>query len=114
MVESCRCPEGYTGLSCQRCAQGYLRVSDSSGGLDLALTVYILCSTDLGGAPMVESCRCPEGYTGLSCQRCAQGYLRVSDGSGGLGRCVRCNCNGHATACDPDSGRCLVSFISIN
>ena len=58
---------------------------------------------------MVESCRCPEGYTGLSCQRCAQGYLRVSDGRGGLGRCVRCNCNGHATACDPDSGRCLVS-----
>ena len=41
MVESCRCPEGYTGLSCQRCAQGYLGVSVGSGGLDLTLTVYI-------------------------------------------------------------------------
>ena len=57
---------------------------------------------------MVEDCRCPEGYTGLSCERCAQGYLRVSDGRGGIGRCVRCNCNGHASSCDPDSGRCLV------
>lgn len=57
---------------------------------------------------MVEDCRCPEGYTGLSCQRCADGYLRVSDGRGGVGRCVRCNCNGHATSCDPESGRCLV------
>ena len=41
MVESCRCPEGYTGLSCQRCAQGYMCVSDRSGGLDLTLTVFI-------------------------------------------------------------------------
>lgn len=68
---------------------------------------------DLGGAPMVEDCRCPEGYTGLSCQRCADGYLSISDGRGGVGRCVRCNCNGHATSCDPDSGMCLVSEVCL-
>ena len=60
---------------------------------------------------MVEDCRCPDGYTGLSCQRCADGYLSVSDGRGGLERCVRCNCNGHAESCDPDTGRCLVRVI---
>ena len=71
MVESCRCPD-VTGLSCQRCAQGYLRVSDGSGGLDLTLTVYILCLTDLGGAPMVESCRCPEGFISLLPEVCSR------------------------------------------
>ncbi|XP_060586623.1 basement membrane-specific heparan sulfate proteoglycan core protein-like isoform X4 [Ruditapes philippinarum] len=74
---------------------------------DVSMDTAVASPTNLGGAPMVEDCRCPEGYTGLSCQRCADGYLRVSDGRGGVGRCVRCNCNGHATSCDPDSGRCL-------
>ncbi|WAR15211.1 PGBM-like protein, partial [Mya arenaria] len=74
---------------------------------DVSMDTAIPTPTGLGGAPMVEDCRCPEGYTGLSCERCADGYLRVSDGRDGLGRCVRCNCNKHATSCDPESGRCL-------
>lgn len=77
---------------------------------DLSMDTAIPSPTNLGQAPMVENCRCPEGYNGLSCQRCAQGYLRVADGPSGLGRCVRCNCNGHATSCDPETGRCLVSL----
>ncbi|XP_052285983.1 basement membrane-specific heparan sulfate proteoglycan core protein-like isoform X3 [Dreissena polymorpha] len=74
---------------------------------DVSMDTAIPTPTGLGGAPMVEDCRCPEGYTGLSCQRCADGYLRVSEGRDGLGRCVRCNCNKHANSCDPVSGRCL-------
>ncbi|XP_042860326.1 basement membrane-specific heparan sulfate proteoglycan core protein-like isoform X47 [Penaeus japonicus] len=40
-----------------------------------------------GRAVMVEECRCPTGYVGLSCQDCAPNYKRVSDGPW-LGRCV--------------------------
>uniref|UniRef100_A0A3Q2QD42 Heparan sulfate proteoglycan 2 n=1 Tax=Fundulus heteroclitus TaxID=8078 RepID=A0A3Q2QD42_FUNHE len=60
----------------------------------------------LGHAKNVEECRCPPGYTGLSCELCSSGFERVPGGPY-LGTCAGCNCNGHATACDPISGHCL-------
>lgn len=51
--------------------------------------------------------RCPPGYIGLSCEMCSSGFERVPGGLY-LGTCAGCNCNGHATACDPISGHCLV------
>ncbi|XP_051735859.1 basement membrane-specific heparan sulfate proteoglycan core protein isoform X14 [Ctenopharyngodon idella] len=54
----------------------------------------------------VEECRCPAGYSGLSCESCSPGFERVSGGPY-LGICAGCNCNGHANACDPISGHCL-------
>uniref|UniRef100_A0A665UZU7 Heparan sulfate proteoglycan 2 n=1 Tax=Echeneis naucrates TaxID=173247 RepID=A0A665UZU7_ECHNA len=60
----------------------------------------------LGHAKDVEECRCPPGYAGLSCEMCSSGFERVSGGSY-LGTCAGCNCNGHASACDPVSGHCL-------
>ncbi|KAL5013502.1 hypothetical protein ScPMuIL_007772 [Solemya velum] len=74
---------------------------------DLSLDVAVPTPTGLGEALDVESCRCPDGYTGLSCQTCAAGYLRVQDTGTAIGRCVRCSCNGHATSCDPETGKCL-------
>ncbi|XP_051914453.1 basement membrane-specific heparan sulfate proteoglycan core protein isoform X3 [Hippocampus zosterae] len=59
-----------------------------------------------GHAKEVEECRCPPGYTGLSCELCSSGFERVPGGSY-LGTCAGCNCNGHASACDPISGHCL-------
>ncbi|KAG7472084.1 hypothetical protein MATL_G00104850 [Megalops atlanticus] len=59
-----------------------------------------------GPAQDVEECRCPPGYSGLSCETCVAGFERVSGGSF-LGTCAGCNCNGHASACDPISGHCL-------
>ncbi|XP_061650019.1 basement membrane-specific heparan sulfate proteoglycan core protein isoform X13 [Phyllopteryx taeniolatus] len=59
-----------------------------------------------GHAKDVEECRCPPGYTGLSCEMCSSGFERVP-GSSYLGTCAGCNCNGHASACDPISGHCL-------
>lgn len=41
-------------------------------------------------------------------QECAPGFLRVPDSGTALGRCTRCNCNGHASTCDPVTGQCLV------
>lgn len=51
--------------------------------------------------------RCPPGYSGLSCEMCSSGFERVPGGLY-LGTCAGCNCNGHASACDPISGHCLV------
>lgn len=51
--------------------------------------------------------RCPPGYYGLSCEACSPGFERVPGGSY-LGTCAGCNCNGHAGACDPVNGHCLV------
>ncbi|XP_035236655.1 basement membrane-specific heparan sulfate proteoglycan core protein-like isoform X3 [Anguilla anguilla] len=59
-----------------------------------------------GPAQNVEECRCPAGYSGLSCESCSGGFDRVSGGSF-LGTCAGCNCNGHASDCDPISGHCL-------
>ncbi|XP_025082607.1 basement membrane-specific heparan sulfate proteoglycan core protein-like isoform X8 [Pomacea canaliculata] len=74
---------------------------------NLEMDVAVPRITGLPPAPEVESCRCPEGYTGLSCQECAPGFLRVPDSGTALGRCTRCNCNGHASTCDPVTGQCL-------
>lgn len=41
----------------------------------------------LGSATLVEECRCPSGYTGLSCENCAHGYVRQKAGPW-LGRCA--------------------------
>ncbi|CAM1304488.1 HSPG2 (predicted) [Pycnogonum litorale] len=58
----------------------------------------------------VEMCSCPEGYEGLSCERCKSGYVREKTGRF-LGRCVqrrsRCNCNGHSDVCNPRTGQCV-------
>lgn len=45
------------------------------------------------------------GY--LSFQRCFPGYYR-DDSAGFPGRCVPCECNGHAEECEDRTGRCLV------
>ncbi|XP_041762389.1 basement membrane-specific heparan sulfate proteoglycan core protein isoform X4 [Anopheles merus] len=42
----------------------------------------------LGSASLVEQCRCPAGYRGLSCESCDYGYVRQNSGPW-LGRCVK-------------------------
>lgn len=55
----------------------------------------------------VEQCVCPVGYRGLSCEDCDTGYTRSGSGLY-LGLCVPCNCNGHSSECDPETGVCRV------
>ncbi|KAL9879193.1 terribly reduced optic lobes isoform 28-T30 [Glossina fuscipes fuscipes] len=54
----------------------------------------------------VEECRCPEGYIGLSCERCAPGYKRNPEAGLYLGLCEICECNGHSQECDAETGVC--------
>ncbi|XP_029004531.1 laminin subunit alpha-1 [Betta splendens] len=65
-------------------------------------------------ARLIESCICPPGYTGLSCQECAAGYFRQpwselspqSQKSMLVRPCVPCRCNNHSTSCDTETGDC--------
>ncbi|KAM9826836.1 laminin subunit alpha-1 [Neosynchiropus ocellatus] len=67
-----------------------------------------------GTARLVESCECPPGYAGLSCQECAPGYFRQpqSELSPDSRRslivrpCIPCRCNNHSMSCDPETGVC--------
>uniref|UniRef100_A0AAR2JGC3 Basement membrane-specific heparan sulfate proteoglycan core protein n=1 Tax=Pygocentrus nattereri TaxID=42514 RepID=A0AAR2JGC3_PYGNA len=60
----------------------------------------------------IEKCDCPQGYSGLSCEECAAGFYRLSVRAGGpasragIGSCVRCQCNGHSSTCDPETAVC--------
>ncbi|KAJ8369772.1 hypothetical protein SKAU_G00098000 [Synaphobranchus kaupii] len=73
---------------------------------DIAMDTTTVEYSLQGPAQNVEKCRCPPGYSGLSCETCSAGFDRVSGGSF-LGTCAGCNCNGHASDCDPISGHCL-------
>uniref|UniRef100_A0A3Q2V502 Laminin, alpha 1 n=1 Tax=Haplochromis burtoni TaxID=8153 RepID=A0A3Q2V502_HAPBU len=65
-------------------------------------------------ARLIESCVCPPGYTGLSCQDCDVGYFRQpqselspqSKKSMFVRPCVRCRCNNHSEKCDAETGQC--------
>ncbi|XP_072235081.1 laminin subunit alpha-1 [Leuresthes tenuis] len=67
-----------------------------------------------GVARLIESCVCPPGYTGLSCQDCAAGYFRQplselapqSLKSLYVHPCVPCRCNNHSKICDAKTGEC--------
>ena len=48
----------------------YNTIMSSVSIRDLEMEIAVPRITGLPRAPEVESCRCPEGYTGLSCQVC--------------------------------------------
>jgi len=57
----------------------------------------------------VEKCECPAGYSGLSCEICAFGYIAVYENSSNhetITKCHKCDCNGHAASCDLVRNKC--------
>ncbi|XP_043765072.1 basement membrane-specific heparan sulfate proteoglycan core protein isoform X5 [Cervus elaphus] len=78
----------------------------SVGLSDVAMDTTVTYATSHGRAHSVEECRCPIGYSGLSCESCDTHFTRVPGGPY-LGTCSGCNCNGHASSCDPVYGHCL-------
>lgn len=58
---------------------------------------------------LVEQCKCPIGYSGLSCENCEFGYVRLYENSTAhdrVGKCLPCSCNGHAATCDLNTNKC--------
>ncbi|KAG2459685.1 PGBM protein, partial [Polypterus senegalus] len=84
----------------------------SVGLSDITMDTTTLEHTNQGSADTVEQCRCPPGYTGLSCESCAPGFERIKEGPY-LGTCAGCHCNGHASTCDPVSGYCLQNAVGV-
>ncbi|ELW68518.1 Basement membrane-specific heparan sulfate proteoglycan core protein [Tupaia chinensis] len=78
----------------------------SVGLSDVSMDTTVAHATGHGRAHSVEECRCPIGYSGLSCESCDAHFTRVPGGPY-LGTCSGCNCNGHASSCDPVYGHCL-------
>ncbi|XP_076237238.1 basement membrane-specific heparan sulfate proteoglycan core protein-like isoform X3 [Calliopsis andreniformis] len=56
--------------------------------MNIVMDTADIRNTGLGSASYVEECQCPSGYTGLSCEECAPGYLRREKGPW-LGQCYR-------------------------
>ncbi|CAD6239647.1 GSCOCG00008743001-RA-CDS [Cotesia congregata] len=83
----------------------YTSYTDEAALSEVSLDTAEKYNTGKERAVEVEECSCPVGYTGLSCEDCAVGYTRASEGLY-LGTCEPCNCNGHSTHCDPETGAC--------
>ncbi|KAG5325201.1 LAMA1 protein, partial [Pseudoatta argentina] len=79
------------------------------GSLQSAILTIGELSPDGETDNLVEICECPEEYTGMSCQKCAWGYVKMPiNGSDHQDRhkCVKCDCNSHAGSCDLIIGEC--------
>lgn len=60
---------------------------------------------------LVELCQCPQGYAGLSCEKCEWGYVKADDSvEGNRHECIKCDCNGHSASCDLLANECHVNI----
>lgn len=60
----------------------------------------------------IEQCYCLAGYTGLSCETCDYGYIRLqSKSEDGRFICTSCDCNGHSPNCNLATGQCQVRLV---
>ncbi|KAG5900605.1 hypothetical protein JTB14_017460 [Gonioctena quinquepunctata] len=69
---------------------------------DIVLDTAVVQYTGQPKASMVEVCRCPPGYRGSSCEKCASGYYKdlYFDQSRPLGSCSKCSCNDREESCE--------------
>ncbi|XP_050085737.1 basement membrane-specific heparan sulfate proteoglycan core protein isoform X14 [Anopheles aquasalis] len=132
LVEECRCPPGYRGLSCESCEAGYVRQS-SGPWLGRCVPRLEECRPGYYGDPnrgipcqpcpcpvageksrarscYLDSrdnvvCRCDRGYAGERCMECDVGYVGNPLGEGCFERPVS-NCNSYGTERILGDGRC--------
>ncbi|NWI15207.1 LAMA2 protein, partial [Crypturellus soui] len=104
-----KCPTGYVGPRCERCAEGYFGQPLIPGGScqpcqcndNLDFSVPGSCDS-LSGACLI----CKPGTTGQYCERCADGYFGDALDARNCQPC-RCHANGSfSETCDPHTGQC--------
>ncbi|KAM9753080.1 LOW QUALITY PROTEIN: laminin subunit beta-1-like [Menidia menidia] len=92
----CLCRPNVVGRTCDRCAPATYQFSPAG---------CRACECDPRGArgPLCDGltgqCPCVGGASGRGCDRCPPGHW-------GFPRCRTCTCNGHAEACEPQTGLC--------
>lgn len=135
LVEECRCPVGYSGLSCEKCSQGYVR-QQAGAWLGRCMAAESSCRPGMYGdpvrgipcqqcpCPMTTSgnnfaktcslgsdgsiqCHCERGYTGRRCEACEPGYIGNPLQSGGSCQLKQIsNCDPRGTRLSLANGRC--------
>jgi hypothetical protein len=82
-VDHCECTTGYTGHTCQVCADGY-QDNDNNGtcvagckNTTMTCGQSYVCADSSGTA----RCECPAGTTGVNCSQCTSGAVRQTDGT---------------------------------
>ena len=69
---SCSCDEGYTGLSCERCTDGYASLDGTCATVactEDSCGTYGTCVDVAQDGAWVTSCQCQAGYTGWTMLR---------------------------------------------
>jgi len=103
----CECDEGYDGLLCDTCAEGY--EPDGNGGCEPIVVDPCDSNPCANGNCIVDGdsfvCDCDEGYTGTLCADCAFGFIELNDGTCVVDDCQNQTCAGHGTcSLDLDTG----------
>ncbi|XP_069017691.1 laminin subunit alpha-2 [Embiotoca jacksoni] len=104
-----QCQPGYTGPRCDRCSNGYFGQPTTPGGScqpcdchgNLDLSVPGSCN------PITGQClRCQQGYGGVACDSCAEGYYGDAITARNCKPC-QCHTNGSVSeVCNKESGQC--------
>ncbi|XP_050308675.1 basement membrane-specific heparan sulfate proteoglycan core protein isoform X33 [Anthonomus grandis grandis] len=129
-VEECSCPVGYTGSSCESCAEGYSRhesgrwLGQCSKAVDCPMGSYFdggqcepcPCPYTSPSNQFARSCHkstdgnvvcdCQQGYTGLRCEHCAPGYIGNPLTPGDVCR-PQSYCDPQGTLGQDPNGQCL-------
>lgn len=126
---TCACDEGYEGVTCGTCADGFHRDVSDNCVIDAVCTEGVCgdngtCSVDNGELV----CTCNDGFGGPACTVCAAGFHEV-EGVAGCAPdevCLANTCSGRGTCgdstgfvvctCDPgfSGGFCEVDDIALN
>ena len=105
----CSCREGYTGRTCEGCADGfygdptqpgdYCKRCTCSGNLDSSVNGS--CDTLTG-----QCLRCSNAATGDDCDRCLTGYYGDAVVAKNCARCACSDCGTVTAVCNHTSGFC--------
>uniref|UniRef100_A0A8C1ST21 Laminin subunit gamma-1-like n=1 Tax=Cyprinus carpio TaxID=7962 RepID=A0A8C1ST21_CYPCA len=94
-VEKCTCPQGYLGQHCEQCDLGYRR-SQPELGLFSSCEPCICNGHSDTCDSVTGMCNCQHNTTGMSCERCKDGFYGDST-VGSSSDCKPCPCPAGAT-----------------